>query len=593
MKNKFIRLSACLLALFAALLCVLPASASDADGVQAVMDGVISHKLGQSGAATVQQWIDGALAEKAGISAEWYVIALSQSGEYDLSVYKTALLKYLDKNEVYSASSRQKYALALIAAGSTDVYIRNTLNDSIGEQGVVSWIFGLHLLNNGYSSDKYTLDEVKQKLLSLQLADGGWAVMGSAGDVDITAMAVQALSPYYDREQAVRSAVDRALALLSSLQQTDGDYKSYGVGNPESTAQVLVAVSSLGIDCLSDSRFVKNGNSLIDGIKKYRLSDGTFCHKLGGGYNETATAQAFYSMAAYIRMTQAKSGLFVLDARDPQGLEPAETQTSVPIATGETSSTGVDTPSESQISASTYSQTESGVPSVSSDSTEKTVSSETEADHTAAQDNNADTATESEEKTAEQPKKGGYKLWVSLAIACTAACVCAVLFFLKRRNIRNFAVVLAVTAAAICVVWLTNFQTADSYYGNADSAKENAIGSVTVTVRCDTIVGTGNSKFIPENGIILDVTEVDIGEDDTVYDVLVRVTAQNKLHLETDGSAYVKGINNIYEFDHGELSGWVYHVNGESPSVGCGEYSLEDGDKIEWLYTCEAGGDVE
>ena len=56
--------------------------------------------------------------------------------------------------------------------------------------------------------------------------------------------------------------------------------------------------------------------------------------------------------------------------------------------------------------------------------------------------------------------------------------------------------------------------------------------------------------------------------------------------------AYIAGINYLYEFDFGELSGWTYRVNGEVPSVGCDKYELKDGDKVEWIYTCELGKDI-
>lgn len=582
MRIKLIRLFACLLALLAVLLGALPVSAAEND-VQTLIDGIISYKLGQSGAETVQHWIDGALTENAGGSSEWYAVALSQSGKYDFSAYRSALLKYLDKNEVYSASSRQKYALALIATGSTDVYIYKTLNNSIGEQGVASWIYGLHLLNNGYSSVGYTLNAVKQKLLSLQLSDGGWAIRGSTGDVDITAMAVQALAPYYETEQTVKTAVDKALTLLSGLQQTDGDYKSYGVSNPESTAQVLVAVSALGIDCLADSRFVKDGNTLIDGIAKYRLGDGGFCHKTGGAFNETATVQALYSLISYVRMKTNRGSLYLLDARDPAALEkPENVEQSQPM---------VEKPSETDVTSSKpqASASSSSLSASSSDASQSNESKETESveiktqTSEALEETSGGDAENSVGGTAEKSKGVGYKLWVSLAIAVLAGGVCAVLFMLKKRNVRNFILIFAVAAAAVCVVVFTDVRSADSYYQSVGADKENAIGTVTLTVRCDTV---------SENGIIIDTAELDIEEGETVYDVLLQATAARKIQLETDGSNYVKGINNIYEFDHGDLSGWVYHVNGESPSVGCGEYVLEDGDEVEWLYTLDLGEDV-
>ena len=58
-------------------------------------------------------------------------------------------------------------------------------------------------------------------------------------------------------------------------------------------------------------------------------------------------------------------------------------------------------------------------------------------------------------------------------------------------------------------------------------------------------------------------------------------------------SAYIEGINNIYEFDGGELSGWTYLVNGKVPGVGCSEYKVKNGDVIEWLYTCDMGRDLD
>ena len=57
-------------------------------------------------------------------------------------------------------------------------------------------------------------------------------------------------------------------------------------------------------------------------------------------------------------------------------------------------------------------------------------------------------------------------------------------------------------------------------------------------------------------------------------------------------SAYIEGIGNIYEFDCGELSGWLYKVNGNFPSYGCSRYKLKPGDKVEWVYTCDLGNDV-
>ena len=99
---------------------------------------------------------------------------------------------------------------------------------------------------------------------------------------------------------------------------------------------------------------------------------------------------------------------------------------------------------------------------------------------------------------------------------------------------------------------------------------------------------------IPNNGVILSETECVFSNGETVYDILAEITAREKIHLETNGtgaSVYIEGIGNVYEFEYGDLSGWEYFVNGERPSVSCGEYELKDGDKIEWKYTLTLGED--
>lgn len=81
-----------------------------------------------------------------------------------------------------------------------------------------------------------------------------------------------------------------------------------------------------------------------------------------------------------------------------------------------------------------------------------------------------------------------------------------------------------------------------------------------------------------------------------MYDVLVDAVRENGIQMDSggaDGMMYVSGINYLYEFDYGDLSGWMYRVNGEIPSVSCDEYMLSDGDIVEWLYTCNLGNDLQ
>jgi len=125
----------------------------------------------------------------------------------------------------------------------------------------------------------------------------------------------------------------------------------------------------------------------------------------------------------------------------------------------------------------------------------------------------------------------------------------------------------------------------------------------TLSVRCDTILDNmeyldkEKAELVPEDGVIFPAAEVTFQEGESVFDILQRELKKNKVHLEFRNtpmynSAYIEGINNLYEFDVGELSGWMYKVNGWFPNYGASRYQLQDGDVVEWVYTCDLGRDV-
>ena len=192
----------------------------------------------------------------------------------------------------------------------------------------------------------------------------------------------------------------------------------------------------------------------------------------------------------------------------------------------------------------------------------------------------------------------GYKLWACIGIAALAATLSLLLVLTKKKSIKNFIAVAGIAVVLIALVLVTNFQLTGDYY-TADKGNSDTIGTVTISIRCDTLVGKETSEYIPDDGVILAATEYPICDGDTVYSVLIKAVKEHKIQLDSKGSidgktgqVYISGINYLYEFDFGELSGWVYHVNGVSPSVGCAEYELSSGDNIEWLYTLELGNDV-
>ena len=139
----------------------------------------------------------------------------------------------------------------------------------------------------------------------------------------------------------------------------------------------------------------------------------------------------------------------------------------------------------------------------------------------------------------------------------------------------------------------------------AQVTDSNGDGKLTCTleVRCDTLLGKldqltkEKAALVPENGILLETVEVEFAGGESVFDVFRKILREEKIHFEyVDASAYdsvyIEGIGNIYEFDCGPQSGWMFSVNGIYPGLGCSAYTLADGDMIVFNYTCDLGADL-
>ena len=125
----------------------------------------------------------------------------------------------------------------------------------------------------------------------------------------------------------------------------------------------------------------------------------------------------------------------------------------------------------------------------------------------------------------------------------------------------------------------------------------------TISISCATILDNmdlcakNKLALVPSDGVILPATTVTFSPGESVFDVLQQVCRDYGIHMESEftpiyNSAYIQGINNLYEFDVGNESGWMYKVNGWFPNYGCSRYQVEDGDVICWVYTCDLGADV-
>ena len=233
----------------------------------------------------------------------------------------------------YTEYSRVIVAYAALGLDPTNIAGYNMVEkladfDSVVWQGINGPIWALRALDAGnYKIPKVSGIEnvtTRQKLvnyiLSYQLDDGGWNLYYSEsddkaenakqkaqlkGDPDLTGMAMTALAPYRSQTK-VKAALDKAAACLSAMQNAEGGYTAWGASSSESISQAICGLTSVGISPNTDSRFKKNGKSLIDALLSfYDEKTGGFRHvnTASGGYepvvNQMATEQAYYALAAY------------------------------------------------------------------------------------------------------------------------------------------------------------------------------------------------------------------------------------------------------------------------------------------------------
>ena len=274
------------------------------------------------------------------IGGEWVVLGLARSGysvpdEYYQNYYAVVEQTVKDCQGVLSTKKYTEYSRVIVALSSIGKDARDVggynLTQPLGDYDKTIWqglngpIWALIALDsrnypmpqNSEAKTQATRQMYIDRILACELSDGGWSLLGgtssatadSTSGPDITGMALQALAKYQDQAK-VKAATAKALAWLSAQQSSDGGFSSWSTSNVESSAQVLVALDELGIS-LSDSRFVKNGNTLADNILSYYTQGAGFHHSVGGsGTNQMATEQVFYALVAAQRAQNGKNSLY-------------------------------------------------------------------------------------------------------------------------------------------------------------------------------------------------------------------------------------------------------------------------------------------
>ena len=306
---------------------------------------------------------------------EWMVIGLARSGRPVPAGYYDNVVEYVkamaDANERLhraKVTDNARVILALTAIGKdvTNVGGHNLLKGLdnmayVQKQGINGPIFTLIALDshNYPTMGDVTREKLIQVILDAQLPGGGWNLSGENADTDMTAMAIQALAPYYKTNEAVKAAVDKALEALSALQRNDGGFGSWGTVNSESCAQVIVALTALGIDPATDSRFVKNGSTVLGALAGFYVDGGGFKHTADGERNGMATEQGYYALAAYYRFVNGQTSLYDMsdvtiqtgghtpgNPDDPGETDPSDPGKTDPSDPGKTDPTnpGTDTP---------------------------------------------------------------------------------------------------------------------------------------------------------------------------------------------------------------------------------------------------------
>ena len=292
--------------------------------------------------------------------SDWTALAMARAGiADDYAGYLARLQAYVERQYaenggLHAVKATEYHRIALTAAAlggdpaafgakpdgtAIDLVAEGAYNwqgDDLGGQGLNGWIFALLTVDavgaEVPADARYSRQDMLDAIVSAQLPDGGFSLGGSAMDVDITAMALQALAPYREQYQEV---IDAALNALSAAQTVTGGFESWGAQSSESCAQVILALTALNIDPTTDERFQKNQRNVVEALMDFRLSDGGFAHELDGQLDAMACEQAMQALTAMELRQQGGGRFFDLTAAHPVQLEtPPDTDTETPAESG-------------------------------------------------------------------------------------------------------------------------------------------------------------------------------------------------------------------------------------------------------------------
>lgn len=559
-KNRFPGIIACVAALLLFWQGSTLSGAVDSSEIKTAMDRILLWQCEQYQVSDAQQLVDEIYAaDPLSGNVQSLILGICGAGyEINYTRYIKALQRAMQEKvesqgaetpdeiaDALGVTSLQKIMLTVDAieavggaaaeetAAVRNAYIDVAKDHTIGRMGIMSYLYGLLMLDGGgYDSGTWEREEILLELSQMQLQDGGFALRGNTGDVDITAMAVQAMAAYEDNRQ-VADMLQRAVAFLRSAQREDGDYGTVADaqnGCVESTAQVVMAFCALGKDYYKENS-PSGYASVWTGLQLYEAEEGGYVHALGGKVNEMGSSQAMCALAAMYRTARGAGFLLRFQAYE-------ETDRHVLALPGHGAAGGVD-----------------------------------------------------------------YR-WIVTGLIGIAAFAAWMICVRKRKaGLPRICGILLVAGIAVLVVWRFKIETKEQYLsGGKEQASPGEGLLVSLEICCDSIVDRKEIKSgvnMPEDGCILAETNFWVTEGTSVFELLDMAVREYDIQMEYAGDAvvrgfvYVQGIAYLYEGDFGDLSGWMYRVNGRFPQMGCGEYLLQEGDQVIWVYTTNLGKDVE
>ena len=532
-------------------------------------------------------------------NGEWAVLGLARGnasvtnsyydGYYDRVVaYVKANINSKGQLDSNKSTENSRIILALTAIGEdpTSVGGRNlltALNDLsyVKKQGSNGPIWALLAVDSGNYIYNYR-DKLIDTILDERTEDGGWTHTGNTADVDMTAMAIQALAPYNDEDHPeVKSAIEAALTLLSGMQQNDGGFASFGTPNSESAAQVVVALSALGLDANTDSRFVKNGYSVLENLLSYEQEDGSFQHTTdGSGNNQMSAEQGTYALVAYDRFKTGKNSLYNMTDAVKRADASAQEVIDMIDSIGEVNEYSYDAIAEAR---SAYTK-------LSSADKENVTNYNT---LIAAEDAYKAILREKQSERYKELKAHYDELLNDKTKKYGTAAKKKLLSVLQTAQ-RDM------NAAVSCERVEEIFQKAMS---DLDAVKP---GDIEVTFRligaleATQDVDLTTDSYLPEYVTWVPTKTYALQENATVYDLFTEAMSDAGLRYIGAESNYVSTIYapsclggyTLSEFTNGKKSGWMYTVNGTHPNQGLKNWTLNDNDVVVWHYVNDYSHEV-